>query len=141
MARDRVRLIRPADVIDVFVYVVVLNLAAEYVPTVIAETFTMSLFTALLLKLVLEVVLWAKDRLKRRFKAARSLPAKIGTGFVLWLVMVGSKFVVLELIVFFFADRVSLGGFFAVTGLIMVLLLGRLGVRRLLAVDAPAAAA
>lgn len=137
MATDRVRPIRPADVIDVFVYVVVLNLAAEYLPTVIAETFTMSLLTALLLKLVLEAVIWAKERLKRRFRAARTAPAKIGAGLLLWLVMAGSKFVVLELIAFFFADRVSLGGFFSVTGLIMVLLLARLGVRRLLAVDAP----
>ncbi len=43
----------PADVVDVFVYVVVLNLAAQYVPSVIAETFTFSLLTAVLLKVVL----------------------------------------------------------------------------------------
>ncbi len=137
MATDRVRLIRPADVVDVFVYVVVLNLAAEYLPMVIAETFTASLFTALLLKLVLEAVIWTKERVKRRFKAARTTIGKVGAGLLLWLLMVGSKFVVLELIAFFFADRVSLGGFFSVTGLILALLLSRLGVRRLLALDAP----
>ena len=137
MATDRVRLIRPADVVDVFVYVVVLNLAAEYLPMVIAETFTASLFTALLLKLVLEAVIWTKERVKRRFKAARTTIGKVGAGLLLWLGMVGSKFVVLELIAFFFAGRVSLGGFFSVTGLILALLLGRLGVRRLLALDAP----
>ena len=38
----------PADVVDVFVYVVVLNLAAEYLPTVISETFTLSLLAAAL---------------------------------------------------------------------------------------------
>ena len=141
MATQGGRLVRPADVIDVFVYVVVLNLAAEYVPVVITETFTMSLFTALLLKLVLEVVVWAKDRVKRRFKAARTPAAKVLAGLLLWALMIGSKFVVLELVALFFADRVSLGGFFSVTGLILVLLLARLGVRRLLAVDAPAPAA
>ena len=141
MATDRVRLIRPADVVDVFVYVVVLNLAAEYLPMVIAETFTASLFTALLLKLVLEAVIWTKERVKRRFKAARTTIGKVGAGLLLWLVMVGSKFVVLELIAFFFADRVSLGGFFSVTGLILALLLARLGVRRLLTLDAPPRAA
>lgn len=36
----------PAGVVDVFVYVVVLNLAAEYLPMVITETFTLSLLTA-----------------------------------------------------------------------------------------------
>ncbi|MFT3834992.1 MAG: hypothetical protein QM711_17020 [Micropruina sp.] len=76
---------------------------------------------------------------KRRFKAARTPLAKTGAGLLLWAVLVGSKFVVLELVALFFADRVSLGGFFSVTGLIVVLLLARLGVRRLLAVDAAAA--
>ncbi len=45
---------RPADVIDVFVHVVVLNLAIEYVPSVISEGFTLSLLTAVLLKLALD---------------------------------------------------------------------------------------
>jgi len=34
---------RPADVIDVFVYVVVLNLAIEYTPSVTSESFSLSL--------------------------------------------------------------------------------------------------
>ena len=53
---------RPADVIDVFVYVVVLNLAIEYLPTVISESFTLSLLTAALLKIALEVVLLLEGR-------------------------------------------------------------------------------
>ena len=48
---------RSADIIDVFVYVVVLNLAVEYVPSVISEGFTLSLLTAVLLKVALEVVM------------------------------------------------------------------------------------
>ena len=44
-----------AAVVDVFVYVVVLNLFVEYFPKVISETFTLSLLTAVLLKAVLEV--------------------------------------------------------------------------------------
>lgn len=127
-----------ADVVDVFVYVVVLNLAAEYLPMVITETFTLSLLTALLLKVVLEVVVLLKDRAKSRFKAAATPVAKVGAGLLLWAVLVGSKFVVLELIAFLFADQVQLGGFFAVTGLILVLLLARAGVRRLLTSDAAA---
>ncbi|MEU4217242.1 hypothetical protein [Actinoplanes sp. NPDC026623] len=46
----------PSDVIDVFVYVVVLNLAIEYVPAVISEGFTLTLLTAVLLKVALELV-------------------------------------------------------------------------------------
>lgn len=62
----------PADVVDVFVYVVVLNLAVQYLPAVISETFMLSLLTAILLKAVLEVVVWIKNRVKVRLKAART---------------------------------------------------------------------
>ncbi|MCB0900219.1 MAG: hypothetical protein H6526_05225 [Actinobacteria bacterium] len=121
-----------ADIVDVFVYVVVLNLAIEYVPTVISETFTLSLLTAVLLKVVLEVVVRVKNRVKGRFKSAETPVGKVGAGLLLWLLLVSSKFVVLELVALVFGDYVSLGGFWSVTGLILVLLLSRLGVRRLL---------
>ncbi len=119
--------------VDVFVYVVVLNLAAEHLPSVVSETFTFSLLTAVLLKGVLEVVLAVKNRVKGMVAAATTLGGKARAGLLLWAVMVGSKFVVLELVALLFAGQVRLGGFFSVTGLILVLLLARAGVRRLLA--------
>ena len=138
-AGPRTGFVTPADVVDVFVYVVVLNLAVEYFPLIISETFTLSLLTAVLLKVVLEGVVWAKDRVKARFKAATTLAGRIAAGFLLWLLVFGSKFVVLELVALFFADQVQLGGFLAVTGLILLLLLARAGVRRLLGVPAASA--
>jgi hypothetical protein len=123
---------RAAGIVDVFVYVVVLNLFVEYLPAVVSETFTLSLLTAVLLKAVLELVAWAKDRVKARFKAASSIMGKVGAGFLLWLVLFGSKFLVLELVALVFGERVQLGGFVAVTLLIVVLMLAREGVRRLL---------
>ena len=63
---------RPADVIDLFVYVVVLNLAIEYVPSVISEGFTLSLLTAVLLKVALEMVIVLKARVLDRLRAATS---------------------------------------------------------------------
>lgn len=132
LARARAA-VTAADVVDIFVYVVVLNLAAEYFPLVITETFTLSLLTAIVLKLVLEVVVWVKNRVKARFKAATTLPGKVGAGLLLWALLVGSKFVVLEVVALAFSGRVYLGGFFAVTGLILILLVSRAGVRRLLA--------
>lgn len=126
-------LVSAPDVVDVFVYVVVLNLAVEYLPAVISETFTMSLLTAIVLKIVLEVVVAIKQRVKGRFRAATTASGKIGAALLLWALLIGSKFVVLELIAIVFRGSVSLGGFVAVTGLIIVLLLARSGVRRLLA--------
>ena len=121
-----------AAVVDVFVYVVVLNLFIEYFPQVISETFTLSLLTAVLLKAVLEVVVLAKDRVKDRFRRASTPIGKIAAGFFLWLVLFGSKFVVLEAVALVFGDRVGLGGFSSVTLLILVLMLARASVRRLL---------
>ncbi|HSK33449.1 MAG TPA: hypothetical protein VK903_08195 [Propionicimonas sp.] len=126
------RWLTPADIVDVFVYVVVLNLAVEYLPIVISETFTVSLLTAILLKGVLEVVVALKNRVKARFRAATTPVGKGFSALLLWLLLVSSKFVVLELVAWMFGDRVSLGGFFSVTGLILVLMLARAGVRRLL---------
>ena len=59
---------RAEDVVDVFVYVVVLNLAIEYVPAVISEGFTLSLLTAVLLKVALELVLLLKQRIVRHVR-------------------------------------------------------------------------
>ncbi|MFP5417328.1 MAG: hypothetical protein ACLGHZ_10750 [Actinomycetes bacterium] len=120
------------DLVDVFVYVTILNLAVEYMPAVITETFTVSLLTAIMLKVVLELVVWVKDRVKARFKAATTPVGKVAAALALWLVLIGSKFVVLELVALLFGDRVKLGGFFAVTALILALMFARAGVRRLL---------
>lgn len=124
---------RPADVIDVFVYVVVLNLAVEYVPAVISEGFTLSLLTAVLLKVALEVVVALKGRILAHWHAATSARGRVVAGFALWVVAAGSKLVVLWLVDLVFGDRVSLGGFVPVTLLVVCLLLSRTLVRRLLA--------
>ena len=58
---------------------------------------------------------------------------RVVAAFLLWLVVFGSKFLVLEVVNVAFGDRVSLGGFFSVTLLILTLLLSRAAVRRLLA--------
>lgn len=123
---------RPADVIDVFVYVVVLNLAIEYVPSVISEGFTLSLLTAVLLKVALEAVLLAKGWVLARLRAATTPGAKVAAAVSLWAVAAGSKLVVLELVDIVFGDRVSLGGFVSVTVLVVILLAARGAVRRLL---------
>ncbi len=121
-----------AAIVDIFVYVIVLNLFVEYLPQVISESFTLSLLTAVLLKGVLEVVVLAKNRVKARFRQASTPGGKVGAGVLLWAVVFGSKFLVLETVDLVFGSQVSLGGFFSVTLLILVLLLARAAVRRLL---------
>jgi hypothetical protein len=118
--------------------VVVLNLAIEYVPSVISEGFTLSLLTAALLKIALELVILAKSRILTRLRTATTRRAKLVATLSLWVVAAGSKLVVLELVDLVFGDAVSLGGFIPVTLLVVALLVSRAAVRRLL-YGAPAA--
>ncbi|NOJ60711.1 hypothetical protein [Arthrobacter sp. 260] len=134
--------IRPIDLVDVFVYLVVLGLFIQLLPAVISETFILALLTAILLKLVLELVLRVKKLIIRRVREAQTGTARAINAIALLLVLPGSKFLVLELVALVFGDAVYLGGFFQVTALIIVLMLARGGVRRLFppAVDAAEAA-
>lgn len=125
--------IRPIDLADVLAYLVVLGLFVQLLPEVISESFSLSLLTAILLKLVLEVVLVAKKRLIAGIKAADTAPVRAVNVVALLLVLPGSKFVVLELVAFVFGGAVYLGGFFQVTALIVVLMLTRGGMRRVVA--------
>lgn len=122
----------PAHVVDVFVYVVVLNLAIEYVPAVISESFTLSLLTAVLLKVTLELVVLLKVRILTGLRSATTRGAKTAAALSLWAVAAGSKFVVLQLVDLAFGDAVSLGGFVPVTLLVLTLLVARKAVRGLL---------
>ena len=138
VARDsdlvqRVMAVKPEDVVDLLVYVTVLNLVIEHFPGVISETFTLSLVTAVVLKVALEVVLVVKARAITRFRGATTVWGRVGAGLLLWGTAAGSKIVVLELVSLIFGDAVSLGGFLSVTLLVVALLLSRAGVRRLMA--------
>jgi hypothetical protein len=120
-------------IVDVFVYVTVLNLAAQFAPKVITETFLMSLLVAILLKLVLELVVALKKRALKRVGGAPT-PAGRAVGILTLLVLLpGSKLLVLWLVDVLFGDAVSLGGFWLVTGLVITLMASRAGVRWLLA--------
>ena len=87
------------------------------------------MLTALLLKLVLEVVVLVKNRAKGRLRAATTARGKLLGGFLLWLVVFGSKFVVLSLEDLILGSAVELGGFISVTLLILALLVSRAAVR------------
>lgn len=124
--------LRAVDLVDVFVYLVVLGVFVQVFPAVIAESFLLSLLTAMLLKIVLELVMLVKKRIVGRIRDTQRGWLRGLDAVTLLLVLPGSKFLVLELTDLVFAGAVQLGGFFQVTGLIVVLMLARGGVRRLL---------
>ncbi|WP_425841839.1 hypothetical protein [Microbacterium sp. PA5] len=126
------------DLVDVFVYVVILGLTVQFLPGVLSESFVLTLLTAVLLKAVLEVVLALKTRVIRSLRSADAPLRRVAAIATLVLILPGSKLLVLWLVDVVFGDAVRLGGFFAVTGLIVVLMLARAGVRRVLAPRTPA---
>ena len=131
--------LQAVDLADVLAYLVVLGVFIQLFPAVITESFLLALLTAILLKLVLELVLWVKKRIVARLRAAQTWVARVVNALTLLLVLPGSKFLVLGVVDLAFGDAVSLGGFFQVTALIIVLMLARGGVRRLIqqpAIDA-----
>jgi len=123
--------LRPLDLVDVFAYLVVLGIFIQLFPAVITETFVLALLTAILLKLILEGVLWVKKKIVTRFRAADTVAARVISAITLLLVLPASKFLVLGMVNLVFGDAVSLGGFFQVTALIIALMLARGGIRRL----------
>lgn len=133
--------VSPIDLVDVFVYLVVLGVFLQLFPAVLSETFLLALLMAILLKVVLEVVLWVKKRIVARIRTGTTSAVRVVNVVALVLLLPGSKFLVLELVAVVFGDAVQLGGFFPVTILIIVLMLARGGMRRLLARTEPAPSA
>lgn len=125
--------VRPIDLVDVLAYLVVLGVFIQLFPAVISETFLLALLTAALLKVVLEIVVWAKKRLIARIRGRERSLARAVSVLTLVVLLPGSKLLVLVAIDLAFGDAVYLGGFFSVTLLIIMLMLARGLVRRLLA--------
>lgn len=121
---------RAVDLVDVLVYLVVLGLFVQFFPEVVTESFAISLLTAVLLKVALEVVVAAKTWALARLRAAQSAVATAIAAVTVVLVLPGSKLFVLWLTELVFGDAVHLGSFLQATLLIVVLMLARAGVRR-----------
>lgn len=123
--------LRAVDIVDVFVYLVVLGVFTQFFPAIITESFAVSLLTAVLFKLALEVIAVFKQRILDRVRASRTPTRKTLNAALLLVLGAGSKFVILWLTDLLFGDAVQLGGFLSVTLLIVVLMVARLGIRLL----------
>jgi len=105
---------------DVLIYVVVLNLFVEYSPQVIIDSFPLSIFTAILLKVLLEIIMTLEHKVADVFKANKVLRI-----FFVWLILFSSKFLILEFVNIVFGEHVALGKFWDVFLLAFTLLLVR----------------
>lgn len=105
----------------ILIDLVVLNLFAEYWSAVFVDTFTTSLLAAIVLQVLLKLTIALEHRVAAYFK-------KRGGGFMTflrfffaWLILFGSKFVILEAITQLFGEDVRFSGaFHGIVALIIV---------------------
>jgi hypothetical protein len=105
---------------DVLIYIIVLNLFVEYNPKMVIDSFTISIFTAILLKILLEIILKLEHRVATFFEGRKVLQI-----FFVWLILFGSKFVILEVVDLVFGEHVELGKFLDVILLVIALMVAR----------------
>lgn len=107
---------------------VVLNLFVEYWPEYVrANSFTITLLAAILLQILLKLTILAEHRVAVFFNARPGGFNKFMRFFGAWVVLFGSKFVILEALALAFGDRISFGGPFhgivVLIGVVVVMLL------------------
>ena len=107
----------------VLIDLVVLNLFVEYSDYVVIDSFTVSVFCAVLLQILLKLTVALEHRVAAYFKAKQGGLAKFMRFFCAWLVLFGSKFVILEAIDLAFGHNVDFGGpFHGLVALIVVII-------------------
>jgi hypothetical protein len=94
----------------ILIDLVVLNLFVEYSEHVVIDSFTISLLAALLLQVLLKATLAIEHWVAAYFNARQGGLAKFLRYFSVWLILFGSKFVILEALSFAFGDEVYFGG-------------------------------
>jgi len=88
----------------------ILNLFEEYWQYVTVDSFSISILAAFLLQVLLKVTLALEHRVADYFNSKSGSLAKFLRWFCAWLILFGSKFVMLEAIDLLFGDRVMFTG-------------------------------
>ena len=102
---------------------VVLNLFEEYSDKVEIHSFTISLLAAILLQVLLKLTLALEHKVAGYFKARPGGWMTFWRWMSAWLVLFGSKFVILEAIAMAFGDKVHFGGMYhGIVTLIVVII-------------------
>ncbi len=110
---------------DVLVYTTVLNLFVEYNDAIIIDSFTISIFTAVLLKLLLDVLVGFEHRVRAWFKAREGTFYRIAGPVTVFAILFTSKLLILEIVNIVFGDHVELGHFLDVVVLIITMMVAR----------------
>lgn len=107
----------------ILIDLVVLNLFDEYSQNVSIDSFTTSLLAAVLLQVLLKLTIAVEHRIAAFFKARGGGLMTFLRFLCAWLVLFGSKFVILEALTLVFGDKVRFSGaFHGIVTLIVVII-------------------
>ena len=95
--------------VDILIYTVVLNLFVEYVDGVVIDSFTISLLTAILMKLMLVLLSKPEEPLSAWVSSKGTAAAKAIGLFGVFVILFGGKLLILWVVDLVFGDRVELG--------------------------------
>ena len=107
----------------VLIDLVVINLYVEYWDKVVIDSFTITLFTACVMQLLLKLTMELEHRVAGYFNAKPGKFAVAMRWFLAWFIVFSSKFVILAVVDLIFGDHVDFGGiipFFAVVFSILI---------------------
>ena len=110
---------------DVLIYTVVLNLFVQYRPSVIVESFTISILTAVLFKVLLDLVMGLEGRVHAFFSAKEGAIYRVMGSISLFVVLFFGKLLVLQAVHLVFGDAVELGSLAQEVVLILSLMITR----------------
>ena len=110
---------------DVLIYTVVLNLFVEHVDAVIIDSFTISILTAVLLKILLDIVMRFEHTVRHFFGQKEGALFKVLGTVSLFAILFFGKLLILEVVNFVFGDHVELGHFVEVVALVLALMITR----------------
>ena len=116
---------------DVLIYVIVLNLFVEHFDSVVIDSFTISIFTAIVLKILLDTIMAAEHSVSAYFAKREGPLARILRVLAVWIILFASKFLILEVIDIVFGEHVELGGFLMVIGLVVALMVAQAVFRKI----------
>ncbi len=110
---------------DVLVYIVVLNLFAEFNDAIVIESFWISILTAILLQALIAVLKVVEHRVGDFFEQRDGVRPRVIGGVAKFVILFTSKLIILEIVNFVFGDEVELGHFLDVLVLILTMMAAR----------------
>lgn len=94
----------------ILVDLVVLSLLAEFSDYIIIDSFSIALMVAILLQFLLKVTIAGEHKLANYFKGKPGTAPKVYRAIATYLILVGSKIIMLEAVNLIFSDAITFTG-------------------------------